>query len=58
MEEAKSIWIKATVDQKEAIMTILEKNFGKTIKFSEITAEQKTELEDSLREIKDSLNLD
>ena len=58
MEEAKSIWIKATVDQKESIMTILEKNFGKTIKFSEITAEQKTELEDSLREIKDSLNLD
>lgn len=58
MEEAKSIWIKATVDQKETIMTILEKNFGKTIKFSEITAEQKTELEDSLREIKDSLNLD
>ena len=39
-------------------MTILEKNFGKTIKFSEIIAEQKTELEDSLREIKDSLNFD
>lgn len=57
MEEAKGVWIKATGEQKEEILTVLEKNFGKPTKFSEITEEHKSELEDSLKEIKDSLGL-
>jgi hypothetical protein len=57
MEEAKSIWVKAAAQQKTAMLSeILEKEFGKPIKFSEILPEQIEQLDKVLLEIRDIIN--
>lgn len=45
MDEAKDIWIKADVEKKEQVKTLLQEEFGKPIKFSEILPEQRDKLE-------------
>ena len=45
MNEAKDIWIKADVEKKEQVKTLLQEEFGKPIKFSEILPEQRDRLE-------------
>lgn len=53
MEEAKSYWIKANqLDKAEVILSILEKTFGKPIRFSEITATDADKLNEAINEIK------
>lgn len=54
MEDAKAIWIQATKENKiKEVTAILEKEFGKAIKFSEILPEQIEQLNNVLLEIRD-----
>ena len=48
MDEAKEMWIKADGNRKETILNVLEEEFGKPTKFSEILPEQRNELEQAL----------
>ena len=53
MEEAKSIWIKVNqINKQDEAMHILEEEFGKPTRFSEILPEQKDKLNRALAEIK------
>lgn len=54
MEDAKALWIQASKENKlPQVSEILEKNFGKKIKFSEILPDQVDQLNKALLEIRD-----
>lgn len=54
MEEAKSVWAKATANDKvKEVSSILEEEFGKPTKFSEITPDQIEKLTNVLFKVKD-----
>lgn len=56
MEEAKELWNKAVANEKvKEVSKILEEEFGKPIKFSEITADQSEKLASVLFKIKDAI---
>lgn len=54
MEDAKQLWNKATINDKvNDVLKILEEEFGKPTRFSEITANQIDELSNAIARIKD-----
>ena len=53
MDEAKEMWIKADGDRKESILKVLEEEFGKPTKFSEILPEQRDKFENALNKLVD-----
>ena len=53
MEEARAIWIKVNqIEKQNEAMHILEEEFGKPTRFSEILPDQKDKLNRALTEIK------
>lgn len=53
MEDAKAIWIKTDDEQKEKILKILEEEFGKPTKFSDISSEEVEKLNKALSRIRE-----